>query len=530
MPAVDVAMQRSLREGFMELLIASLRPALTKRMDVASVEGQINDAKTAFSSWDNCMQASFCKWPVIAVIIVGGLIIFSVVWCIIRCACCGMSCCCSCFSCLKCCGDCCGCCDPPQKRAKYLDDPYVPPDQGYKAPAPMLPFSPAATMPSHAHAMPPPPGLQTGVTPQYSAPQYAEFDVSKKPHNEDALPAMPSWEGAESKKIMVEEEAVEMDQLKKPEASSAQNLAGPAGAVGAAGAVSAVGAVGMGGRGPNPGISPGNRSPYGPPGPAPGSNGYFPAPGMDNDPYAQQGQDYHQNNGPYGQNQGLTPNQGYGMAVGGPVGQGRQSPLIGGYNNGPMGQDRRSPPNGGYNNNGPYGPPARQGSYDTYGNRPPPRQASPYHDDYNQQQMGDYNQQQTRGPGYGMGGPGPRRSPPAMQMGGGPGGYGPDQDYGSGFDDRPTPSRDYSSESTRPLRAPPRRQYSRDVAEPAMPALPAQDSGMGGGGFDFGPAAYSRPTPNNNYRQPEPQMPEPQQPQQSGGGAYPGYKAYQPGR
>lgn len=527
MPAVDVAMQRSLRGGFVDLLIASLRPAITKRMDVATVQGQINDAKTAFSSWDNCMQASFCKWPVIAVIIVGGLIIFSVVWCIIRCACCGMSCCCSCFSCLKCCGDCCGCCDPPRgKRSKYLDEPYVPPNQGYKAPEPMMPFSPGATVPTHA--MPPPVGVQTGVTPQYSAPQYAEFDVSKK-GGEDALPAMPSWEGAESKKVMVEDDAVEMDQLKKPEVNSAQNLAGPAGAPGAPAAMGAAGAVGMGGRGPSPGLSPGNRSPYGPPGPgpAPGSKGYFPAPGMDNDPYAQQGQDYRQANDPYGPNQGMSQGQGYGMAVGGPIGQGRQSPRVGGYKNGP------------------YGPPARQGSYDAYGNMPPPRQASPYRDDYNQQPMGnynqpqrgdynrtpvgDYNQQPMRGQGYGMGpgpGAGPRRSPP-MQMGGGPGGYEPDQDYGGGYDDRPMPSREYSSESTRPLRAPPRRQYSHDVPDPTPPTV--QDNGVGGG-FDFGPAAYSRPIPNNNYRQPDPVMAEPQAPsQQGGGGAYPGYKAYQPG-
>ena len=357
----------------------------------------------------------------------------------------------------------------------------------------------------------PPPAITTGVTsaPQFSsAPQYAEFEVSKKPEHEDALPAMPSWEGAEKKKIMLEEEGMEMDQLKKPEASSAQNLSGAAGVVGGVGAA---GAMGMAGRGPSPGHSPGNRSPYGPPGVAQGSNGYFPAPVTDNDPYAQHGQDYQQDyqqaNGPYGQNQnqGMGPNQGYGFAVaGGPMGQGRQSPRVG----------------GGYNNAG-YGPPARQGSYDTYGNMPPQQQASPY-DDYN-------SQQQVGGQGYGMG-PGPRRSPRDMQMGGGGGGQGgygpgpgPDQDYGGGYDNRPMPSREYSSESTRPLRGPPRRQYSHDV-EPVLPAIPAQDPGMGGG-FDFGTSNYNRPAPNANYRQPEQVMPEPQQ---QGGGAYPGYKAYQP--
>jgi hypothetical protein len=58
MPAVDVAMERSLRGGFLDLLAASLRPALHRR-DLA---GQITDVRLAFSSWDNCMQATFCKY------------------------------------------------------------------------------------------------------------------------------------------------------------------------------------------------------------------------------------------------------------------------------------------------------------------------------------------------------------------------------------------------------------------------------------------------------------------------------------
>jgi hypothetical protein len=57
MPAVDVAMERSLRRGFLDLFVATLRPALERR----DVVGQITDVKTAFSSWDNCMQASYCK-------------------------------------------------------------------------------------------------------------------------------------------------------------------------------------------------------------------------------------------------------------------------------------------------------------------------------------------------------------------------------------------------------------------------------------------------------------------------------------
>jgi len=57
MPAVDVAMERSLRRGFLDLFVATLRPALERR----DIQGQISDVATAFSSWDNCMQVTYCK-------------------------------------------------------------------------------------------------------------------------------------------------------------------------------------------------------------------------------------------------------------------------------------------------------------------------------------------------------------------------------------------------------------------------------------------------------------------------------------
>lgn len=95
------------------------------------------------------------------------------------------------------------------------------------APGPFNHFSPA---PNHAA----------------STPQYAEFDTSKK--NEDSLPAMPSWEGAESKKVMLREEEVEMDNLKKP--SVPEQQAGVMNVPPSGGRVSP--------------MSPG-RNPYGPP-------------------------------------------------------------------------------------------------------------------------------------------------------------------------------------------------------------------------------------------------------------------------
>ncbi|KAK2072659.1 hypothetical protein P8C59_006997 [Phyllachora maydis] len=185
MPAVDIAMRRSLGDGFVDLLVASLRPAFERRDGITNIPGKVTDVKTAFSSWDNCMKASYCKWPVIAILVIGGLMIFSVLWCIIR-------------------------------KNKYLDEPFIPPDPGYKSQDPM--FATGATLPAVSHA-----------SAASDTPQFAQFRVSKKgaqSGNDDALPAMPSWEGSESKKVLVEEESVEMSDLKRPEAIGAnQGLA-----------------------------------------------------------------------------------------------------------------------------------------------------------------------------------------------------------------------------------------------------------------------------------------------------------------
>ncbi|KHN96436.1 uncharacterized protein MAM_05725 [Metarhizium album ARSEF 1941] len=180
-------MARSLRPAAWQLIrdavARSVAESLTKRDVMTDAQNKVTDVKTAFSSWDNCMKASFCKWPVIAVIIVGSLIIVSVICC---------------FECLKCCGNCCGCCDPPGGRQhKYLDEPYIPPyhgqSQGYRNQAPM-----------QAHFSPP-------AATKFE-PQYAEFDVSKKTNGDD-LPPMPSWERSGSKKVLMEQEEVEMSNL-----------------------------------------------------------------------------------------------------------------------------------------------------------------------------------------------------------------------------------------------------------------------------------------------------------------------------
>ena len=45
----------------MDLVAAAVRPYVEKRQSISGVANQISDVKLAFSSWDNCMQANFCK-------------------------------------------------------------------------------------------------------------------------------------------------------------------------------------------------------------------------------------------------------------------------------------------------------------------------------------------------------------------------------------------------------------------------------------------------------------------------------------
>ncbi|KAF9879248.1 hypothetical protein CkaCkLH20_03481 [Colletotrichum karsti] len=529
MPSIDVAMARSLRGGAWGSVMSSVAATIERRQIMSTVESagnQIKDVKTAFSSWDNCMAASFCKWPVIGVMIVGGLIIFSIVWCIIRCACCGLSCCCQCCYCLKCCGNCCGCCDTPKGTPhKYLDESYGPPNQGYKSQAPMnAPVAPFYNnQPTHtAHSTAP---VATGAAP--APPQYAEFEVSKSGNagDGDALPAMPSWEGAGSKKVAVEEE-VELEQMKKPAASPNPQMP-----------LMAPNAMSH----PNSPM-PGDRSPYGQNGQA-GASGYFANGNQPADPYAMNNRGFNNYDNAYGQSNSSFGVDQYGAAAAAGAAGGMA-----------MGQGRRTPAND-FNNNG-YGPQRGQ----TY---PPPQQEF-------DQGFGGYEQG-----GYGLGrpprngpSPAPNRSFTAPPRGGpspAPAGYrrspGPEyrgspappaaeyrrspapqndyrrspapqddydqygndnygrQQYGAG-------ARQYSSESTRPLAAP-QRSYTGDIQPPSSPG--PQNSG----GFDF-QSGFSRPQQYNYNRGPagsqqlheEPE--EEQRPPQSSGGTYPGYKAYQP--
>ncbi|KAH8675613.1 hypothetical protein BX600DRAFT_178378 [Xylariales sp. PMI_506] len=518
MAHVGTAMERSLGEpqslgsALRDLVVRSIIAGISKRDAITSVEGKITDVKTAFSSWDNCMEASFCKWPVIAVIIVGGLILLSIVWCCARCLCCGLSCCCECCYCLKCCGNCCGCCDPPEKRHKYLDDPYVPPhhDQGYRSEAPMA-------VPKSDYSSP-------AAVARPEPPQYAEFETSKK-GNGDELPQMPSWETASSKKVMIEDDsAVEMNDLKKPESAQSAPLMAP-------GSMSVPAS-------PNP-VSPvHSNGPYAVPGQN-GSTGYMAPSRAGTDPYSstiggqqqqqQQGYNNYANTG-YGQSRdnvsqgyGQTRDNvspGYGNQGYNNQGYGNQSYANQGYDNqaygeqgygaaAAVGQGRRTPHQD-YNNGGGYGRGAMtQGyqqsrtprPYDEYGRGGPSRNGTPGSGPY-----GRPAQRPSPAPGMGMYGNQDRTQSPAPTQGG----YDYNQrtntpnSYGRQYP--PAPRRQYTSDSNAPtIQQPaPRRPY---MEEP--PRSPIQNTG----GFDF-TSGFSRA--------------ENISPEQAGGGssAYPGHRPY----
>ncbi|RYP23076.1 hypothetical protein DL765_001331 [Monosporascus sp. GIB2] len=146
-------------------------------------------------------------------------------------------------------------------------------------------------------------------------PQYAEFDTGPK-KDADSLPAMPSWEEASSKKVLIEEDSVELEPIKKkPEDAQTFQM----------NAVNASQATIPNAR------SPGARGPYGPPAGNSGPNGYMTAANPYAGPYGSSGQAPQAGN-PYGPPPVSSGSNAY-MAAAGPNanpyalnGQGARSP------------------------------------------------------------------------------------------------------------------------------------------------------------------------------------------------------------
>jgi hypothetical protein len=499
MPHITTAMHRSVRRGVGDIVFDSLHG---RKRQLSSITGEVSSVKNSFSSWSNCMKASYCKfvtlqssytlsvftnsyhrWPVIIAIVVVSLIVFSVLWCIIRCACCGMSCCCTCFSFLKCCDCCGGCCDGKKDRPhKHLDDPYShPPQQGYQAPSPMM---------------------GGGLGGKYEPPQYAQFEVGKNglavdpkasALSEDALPPMPSWDSAAKKHVLTEEEknGVELGELDPVTGQKVPLMTGAA-ATGVSLPPSPVNELGA--------------SPYGArPGQGVGGNGYTGVPG---DPYSRNQNAFNQNGRGYGGSPppGTSgPGRGYGPSspqdIGGPGGRGYGPPSpqdpYGNSNNGFVsatvggvgGYGRTQPQrqySGDTNNSGrPYSPqPTRQYSSDSSRPLNPGRQYSdrPYPGD-NFQPQGP-----PRGPSRGPGGPGRMASPPLNNNSGFDFGTGAQQSYPSSRPSPPPQQQSYGPSNNGRRASPPSQQgdaystYSGSTAPPtyASRSPPPQEASYPG--------------------------------------------------
>jgi hypothetical protein len=329
-----------------------------------------------------------------------------------------------------------------------------------------------------------------------SVPQFAEFDAGNK-KDADALPAMPSWEDASSTKVLIVEESVEMEPLKRPEPvrnPSLMNVANRSRATSPSA------------------MSPGNVSPYGPP----VGHGYMAA--GRNNPYGfnQQGYNEYDNHG-YGQQH--SPGNLNSTAIAAPAG-----PI------------HRGTPHQEYNTGYDHGD-IDQG----YSQFPQSRSPRPYNDEYGRSgtptsyNNGGHYQGMPSNDGYAT-----ARSSPAPQAGYGYGNPirmgtpGAQAGYGHGNTPRgsPGPQAGYGyppqrshtqDERTQPYTAAASHQeYSNDphdVFTHPAPELysPLASPIRNNSGFDFS-SGYSRS--DGGRRSPAPSA--------SGGATYPGYRSYKP--
>ncbi|KAJ8121475.1 hypothetical protein ONZ43_g2081 [Nemania bipapillata] len=337
-----------------------------------------------------------------------------------------------------------------------------------------------------------------------SVPQFAEFDTGSK-KDADSLPAMPSWEEASSKKVLIEEDSVEMETLKKPDTAqnpSHMNLTNVP---------------------PTASASPRAVSPYGPPAGVGNTNGYMAA--------------GHSEAGGYGMNQqgyNEYDNQGYGQQYP----SSNMNNMAGGATGGPMG---RQAPHQDYNTG--YD---RQNMNQGYPQYPQSRTPRPYNDEYGRSATPtSYNTSEYQGltahDGYGSnrGSPAPQAgygygNPPRMGTPGAQAGYGynnarrspaPQADYRSPQRSRTrdeytqqypttTSRQEYSNDSYDGFTHPTSEQY----VQPPAPTSPIRNNS----GFDFN-SGYSRPDSRSG---PAP-APAPAQ-STNGTAAYPGYRSYRP--
>ncbi|EEH05808.1 conserved hypothetical protein [Histoplasma capsulatum G186AR] len=145
---------------------------------------QPRDFRTTFSTWDNCMAKTYCKWPVVIGIAIGSIILIGVIWGIVACACCGYTCC---KGCCACCSCCCPSRDKSHNRTKFADEPSA--------------YNARNRRHSTGYQRPPAPPVYDS---HHSTPaKFAQFDTvhPRSKSNDDALPQMPTWDSAKTRRV-----------------------------------------------------------------------------------------------------------------------------------------------------------------------------------------------------------------------------------------------------------------------------------------------------------------------------------------
>ena len=131
------------------------------------------------------MSKAYCKWPVVAAIIIGALIVLHLVVSLVRCMCCGLECC---FACCACCNACC-----PSPRGSSRKD-----SGGTYKQQPQWPQGPQPYGFVNPMAYGPPAG--TGGVATFDAPSKS-MGMGARTVTEDSLPIMPTWESASTRRV-----------------------------------------------------------------------------------------------------------------------------------------------------------------------------------------------------------------------------------------------------------------------------------------------------------------------------------------
>ncbi|KAK6503264.1 hypothetical protein TWF481_008293 [Arthrobotrys musiformis] len=158
--------------------------AMSQSLLRRGVQDDLATLPETLGNWDKCMEKSWCKYPLIAGCVVGALVLVSVIWCCYRC-----------------------CCRSRRKKADRSKSTFF--------------NDPVPSYMSHPPARPAPSGYSSSNTigPNTStpAPQYAYFESGTTgAKDNDALPVMPSWNGAKNEKVedtSVKVEAIELEDV-----------------------------------------------------------------------------------------------------------------------------------------------------------------------------------------------------------------------------------------------------------------------------------------------------------------------------